>query len=60
MSEETRHLYLRHLEQARQELGATVDSMDSMGDMGRFLPDLRRVVDHLESEIAAVRLELGF
>ena len=54
-----RALYLRHLEQARQELGALIDSMDSMGDLGRFLPELRRMADHLDADIETVRAELG-
>jgi hypothetical protein len=54
-----RALTLRHLELARQELGALIDSMDSMGDLGRFLPDLRRVADHLDADIDSLRVELG-
>lgn len=52
-------LTLRHLEVARQELGALIDSMDSMGDLGRFLPDLRRVAAHLDADIDTLRLTLG-
>ncbi len=54
-----RALYLRHLEQARQELGALIDSMDSMGDLGRFLPELRRIADHIDADIASIRADLG-
>jgi hypothetical protein len=52
-------LTLRHLEMARQELGALIDSMDSMGDLGRFLPDLRRVAAHIEADIDSLRVLLG-
>jgi hypothetical protein len=52
-------LTLRHLEMARQELGALIDSMDSMGDLGRFLPDLRRVAAHIEADIETLRATLG-
>ena len=58
MSDE-RALLLRHLEIARQELGALIDSMDSMGDLGRWLPDLRRIADHMEADIASLRAEIG-
>ena len=51
-------LYLRHLEQARQELGALIDSMDSMGDLGRFLPELRRIADHIDADIATLRADI--
>ena len=51
-------LTLRHLEMARQELGALIDSMDSMGDLGRFLPDLRRVAAHLDADIDSLRAAL--
>lgn len=51
-------LRLRHLELARQELGSLIDSMDSMGDLGRFLPDLRRVADHMDSQIDGLRVQL--
>lgn len=54
-----RSLTLRHLEMARQELGALIDSMDSMGDLGRFLPDLRRVASHMDADIDSLRLDLG-
>jgi hypothetical protein len=57
--EETKVLHLRHLEMARQELGALVDSMDSMGDLGRWLPDLQRIADHMEADIASLRGEIG-
>jgi hypothetical protein len=33
--------------------------MDSMGDLGRFLPDLRRVADHIDADIDSLRVELG-
>ena len=56
--EETKVLLLRHLEMARQELGALIDSMDSMGDLGRFLPDLVRISAQMDSDIASVRSEL--
>ena len=51
-------LNLRHLEMARQELGALIDSMDSMGDLGRFLADLRRVAAHLDADIDSLRVLL--
>jgi hypothetical protein len=54
-----RSLLLRHLEIARQELGALIDSMDSMGDLGRWLPDLQRIADHMEADIASLRGEIG-
>jgi hypothetical protein len=54
-----RGLTLRHLEMARQELGALIDSMDSMGDLGRFLPELRRVAAHIDSDIDSLRVQLG-
>ena len=54
-----KRLTLRHLELARQELGALIDSMDSMGDLGRFLPDLRRVADHIDADIDTLTVELG-
>ncbi len=53
-----RALRLRHLELARQELGSLMDSMDSMGDLGRFLPDLRRVADQMDSQIDSLRPQL--
>lgn len=53
-----RTLRLRHLELARQELGSLMDSMDSMGDLGRFLPDLRRVADQMDSQIDSLRPQL--
>jgi hypothetical protein len=56
---EERSLTLRHLELARQELGALIDSMDSMGDLGRFLPDLRRVAAHMDADIDSLRVLLG-
>ena len=56
--EETKILLLRHLEMARQELGALVDSMDSMGDLGRFLPDLIRLAGQMDADIATLRSEL--
>ena len=56
--EETKILLLRHLEMARQELGALVDSMDSMGDLGRFLPDLVRLAGQMDADIATLRSEL--
>ncbi len=52
-------LTLRHLEMAREELDALIDSMDSMGDLGRFLPDLRRVAAHMDADIDSLRLNLG-
>ena len=51
-------LELRHIEQARQELGALIDSMDSMGDLGRFLQDLRRIATQMDHDIDALRYEL--
>jgi hypothetical protein len=56
--EETKVLHLRHLEMARQELGALIDSMDSMGDLGRFLPDLVRIAEQIEADIGSLRDEL--
>ena len=56
--EETKVLHLRHLEMARQELGALIDSMDSMGDLGRFLPDLVRISAQIEADIGSLRDEL--
>ena len=56
--EETKVLHLRHLEMARQELGALIDSMDSMGDLGRFLPDLVRIAAQIEADIGSLRDEL--
>ena len=56
--EETKVLHLRHLEMARQELGALIDSMDSMGDLGRFLPDLVRIAAQIEADIGSLREEL--
>lgn len=56
--EETKVLHLRHLEMARQELGALIDSMDSMGDLGRFLPDLVRLSAQIEADIGSLRDEL--
>lgn len=52
-------LTLRHLEMARQEIGALIDSMDSMGDLGRFLPDLRRVAAHMDADLDTLRVQLG-
>ena len=51
-------LTLRHLELARQELGALIDSMDSMGDLGRFLPDLVRLSAQMDADIGSLRDEL--
>lgn len=51
-------LALRHLEVARQELGALLDSMDSMGDLGRFLPELRRVAANMDADLEALRAAL--
>jgi hypothetical protein len=45
-----RTLELRHLEVARQELEALIDSIDSMGDLGRFLPDLRRTLAQMDAD----------
>jgi hypothetical protein len=53
-------LTLRHLEIARQELGALIDSMDSMGDLGRFLADLRRVAAHMDADIDTLSARLSF
>jgi hypothetical protein len=53
-----RRLELRHLEVARQELGALIDSMSSMGDLGRFLPDLKRLATQMDADLATLRLEL--
>lgn len=53
-----RALKRRHLELARQELGSLMDSMDSMGDLGRFLPELRRVADQMDSEIDHLSAQL--
>ena len=60
MSEDVdlRRLELRHLEVARQELGALIDSMSSMGDLGRFLPDLKRLATQMDADLATLRLEL--
>ena len=57
MSDE-RSLLMRHLEIAHQELGALIDSMDSMGDLGRWLPDLQRIADHMEADLTSLRDEL--
>ena len=51
-------LELRHIELARQELGALIDSMDSMGDLGRFLQDLRRIATQMDQDIDALRYEM--
>jgi len=48
-------LELLHLERARQELGAVIDAMDSMGDLGRFLPDLRRIAQQMDADIDTLR-----
>jgi hypothetical protein len=48
-------LELLHLERARQELGALIDAMDSMGDLGRFLPDLRRVAAQMDADLDTLR-----
>ena len=55
--DEARRL-LRHLESARQELGALIDSMDSMGDLGRFLPELRRIAAQMDADIDALQAGL--
>jgi UTP:GlnB (protein PII) uridylyltransferase len=44
-----------HLERARQELGALIDAMDTMGDVARFLPDLRRVADQMDADLDTLR-----
>ncbi|HQR38752.1 MAG TPA: hypothetical protein PLF26_10165 [Blastocatellia bacterium] len=49
---------LRHLESARQELSALIDSMDSMADLGRFLPDLRRIAAQMDADLDALRAQL--
>ena len=49
---------LRHLESARQELGALIDSIDSMGDLGRFLPVLRRIADQMDADIDTLQAQL--
>ena len=51
-------LELRHIELARQELGALIDSMDSMGDLGRFMQDLRRIATQMDQDIDALRYEM--
>lgn len=51
-------LELRHLELARQELGSVIDAMDSMGDLGRFLADLRRVASQMDADLDTLRAEL--
>lgn len=56
--DETKQLHLRHLDLARQELEALIDSMDSMGDLGRFLPDLVRIASRMDSDIVSLRSEL--
>jgi hypothetical protein len=48
-------LELMHLERARQELGALIDAMDSMGDVARFLPDLKRIALQMDSDIDSLR-----
>jgi hypothetical protein len=53
-----RRLELRHLELARQELGALIDSMSSMADLGRFLPDLARIASQMDADITTLRAEL--
>ena len=50
-------LELRHLELARGELEAVIDAMDSMGDLGRFLADLRRVLEQMDADLETLRLE---
>jgi hypothetical protein len=51
-------LELRHIEQARQELGALIDSIDSMGDLGRFLPDLRRIAAQMDADLDVLKIRL--
>ena len=58
MSVDPKALELRHLELVRQELGALIDSMDSMGDLGRFLPDLERIAAQMDADLDALRAEL--
>ena len=60
MSEDVdlKSLELRHLEMARQELGALLDSMSSMGDLGRFLPDLHRIAAQMDSDLLTLRAEV--
>lgn len=55
---EIKRLELRHLELARQELGALLDSMSSMGDLGRFLPDLQRIAAQMDADLTSLRAEL--
>jgi hypothetical protein len=52
-------LELMHLERARQELGALIDAMDTMGDVARFLPDLKRVALQMDSDIDTLRARIG-
>ena len=57
MSVDPKELELRHLELARGELEAVIDAMDSMGDLGRFLADLRRVLEQMDADLETLRLE---
>jgi len=52
---DTEALELRHLEIARQDLGALIDAMDSMGDLGRFLPELERIAAHMDADLEMLR-----
>jgi hypothetical protein len=58
MSSDAKALELRHLELARQEIGALIDAIDSMGDLGRFLPDLQRIAEQMDHDLVAMRAEL--
>jgi UTP:GlnB (protein PII) uridylyltransferase len=58
LSVNPRALELRHLELARQELGALIDAIDSMGDLGRFLPDLQRIAAQMDADFETLRVEL--
>ena len=51
-------LELRHLEIARQEIGALIDAVDSMGDLGRFLPDLQRIAAQMDADLDTLRARL--
>ncbi len=57
MSADPKALELRHLELARQELGALIDAIDSMGDLGRFLPDLQRIAEQMDADLDTLRAE---
>jgi hypothetical protein len=48
-------LELLHLERVRQDLAALIDAMDTMGDVGRFLPDLKRVAAQMDADLETLR-----